>query len=105
MFLEAVAKTGHEKTLRSGRESQNAQRSHGGYIRGMRTSFGLFFKQTEQGPIGRGGRSSCALLPSSLIELKERGRSCATSVCLCLLLPGLSHRFKSGYGFAENPYP
>lgn len=28
LFLEAVAKAGHEKTLQRGHESQNAQRPH-----------------------------------------------------------------------------
>jgi len=112
VFLEAVAKTEHEKTLRRGHECQNVQRpcSQRLYQKDQAV-LGASFKQIVQGAIGRCGWSGCALLPSlacgnsgrDCIELNEHGSSCATSECLYLLLPGPSHHFKSGY--AENPYP
>ena len=116
MFLEAVAKTGHEKT-----SSDGDIKMHRGHVvrgsepvsEGCEPFLGHPSHRLSKVPqAGVGGQAvhsfpplPCDNLGRGCIELNEHGRSCATSACLCLLLSGLSHRFKSGYDFAENPYP
>lgn len=82
-------------------------------MRGMWAILGVSFLQSERGATGRGEWSALGSFPPSRIvtdypcgnlgKLSKGDRSCETPACLCLLLPGLLHHFKSDYEFTEHP--